>query len=47
MEPSPKAVNALLFLFLCYNNARVAPPQVVAHPDWDYLALAFVAVSAL
>jgi BASS family bile acid:Na+ symporter len=42
-----KAVNAMVLLFLCYSNATVALPQVVADPDWDYLALVGVAASGL
>ena len=47
LKPTLKLVNALVLLFLCYCNATAALPQVVAHPDWDYLALVVVAASGL
>jgi BASS family bile acid:Na+ symporter len=47
LKPSLKLVNALVLLFLCYCNATVALPRVVADPDWDYLALVGVAASGL
>jgi BASS family bile acid:Na+ symporter len=47
LKPTLKAVNALVLLFLCYSNSTVALPQVVADPDWDYLALVAVAASGL
>ena len=45
LKPSLKVANVLILLFLCYSNATVALPQVIAHPDWDFLALVLVAVS--
>jgi BASS family bile acid:Na+ symporter len=39
VKPAVKFVNALIILFLCYANAAVSLPQVVAHPDWDFLLI--------
>jgi BASS family bile acid:Na+ symporter len=47
VKPALKAVNALVLVLLCYSNATVALPQVVAKPDWDYLLLIGAAASAL
>jgi BASS family bile acid:Na+ symporter len=47
LKPMLKLANSFVLLFLCYSNASVALPQVVAHPDWDYLVLVVVAVSSL
>ena len=47
IKPVLKPVNALVLLLLCYCNAAVALPQVIAEPDWDYLALVGVATSGL
>ena len=47
LKPSLKVANVLILLFLCYSNATVALPQVIAHPDWDFLALVLVAVSGM
>ncbi len=46
-KPALKAVSALVLLLLCYSNAAVALPGVVADPDWDYLALVGVAATGL
>jgi BASS family bile acid:Na+ symporter len=46
-KPALKVLNALVLLALCYSNATVALPQVVADPDWDYLGLVGVAASGL
>ena len=45
LKPTQKLINVLVLLYLCYSNATVALPQVVADPDWDFLALVGVAVS--
>jgi BASS family bile acid:Na+ symporter len=47
LKPTLKAVNAIILLSLCYVNASVALPQVVADPDWDYLALVGASASGL
>jgi BASS family bile acid:Na+ symporter len=47
LRPALKLVNAVVLLVLCYANASVSLPQVVAEPDWDQLALVVAAVSAL
>jgi BASS family bile acid:Na+ symporter len=47
LKPTLKLVNAAVLLFLCYSNATVALPQVVANPDWDYLGLVIAAATAL
>jgi BASS family bile acid:Na+ symporter len=47
LKPVLKLLNAAILLFLCYSNATVALPQVVANPDWDYLGLVIAAASGL
>jgi BASS family bile acid:Na+ symporter len=47
LKPTLKLLNVVVLLFLCYCNATVALPQVVAAPDWDYLVLVAVAVFGL
>lgn len=47
LKPLLKVVTVGVLLALCYCNAAVALPQVVAHPDWDYLALVAVAAGGL
>lgn len=42
-----KPLSTLVLLFLCYGNATVALPQVMANPDWDYFALVLLAVVGL
>jgi BASS family bile acid:Na+ symporter len=42
-----KLLNSVLLLFLCYANAAGSLPQVLGHPDWDFLAMVLVAVTAL
>jgi BASS family bile acid:Na+ symporter len=37
--PAFKLANLIDLLVLNYSNAAVALPQVVARPDWDFLAL--------
>jgi BASS family bile acid:Na+ symporter len=39
VKPHLKLVNSLTLLTLNYINGAVALPQVVAYPDWDFLAL--------
>jgi bile acid:Na+ symporter, BASS family len=46
IKPHLKLVNCLTLLALNYTNAAVALPQVVAYPDWDFLAL-ILAVAVL
>ncbi len=47
LGPRLKLVNALVLLVLCYANASLSLPQVVAAPDWDLLVLLLAAVIAL
>ncbi len=42
-----KIVNSMALVFLCYANASTALPQMIAEPDWDYLAGIVVIVVAL
>jgi BASS family bile acid:Na+ symporter len=46
-KPVLKLVNAVNLLLLCYANAAVALPAVVADPDWDFLAVMLTIVVAL
>jgi len=46
-KPALKLANSLALLFLCYVNASTALPQMVAEPDWDFLAVILVVVAAL
>jgi BASS family bile acid:Na+ symporter len=46
-KPVLKLANALILLFLCYANAAVALPQVVANPDWDFLLVVLGVAFAL
>jgi BASS family bile acid:Na+ symporter len=39
--------NSLVLLFLCYTNASGSLPQVLGHPDWDFLALVLAGATAL
>jgi BASS family bile acid:Na+ symporter len=39
MQPPVKIANSAVLLLLCYMNAAVSLPQIVAHPDADFLAL--------
>jgi BASS family bile acid:Na+ symporter len=43
-RPVMKLANAASLLILCYANATVALPHIVADPDWDYLGLTVTAV---
>jgi bile acid:Na+ symporter, BASS family len=47
VKPSVKLVNSLVLLTLCYSNAAVALPKTFAEPDWDFLAVMLVIVTAL
>jgi BASS family bile acid:Na+ symporter len=39
-----KPLSACALLVLCYANASACLPQVLGHPDWDFLALVVLAV---
>jgi BASS family bile acid:Na+ symporter len=39
IRPHLKLVNCLILLALNYTNGAVSLPEVVAYPDWDFLAL--------
>jgi bile acid:Na+ symporter, BASS family len=39
MQPAVKIANTAVLLLLCYMNAAVSLPHVVAQPDADFLAL--------
>jgi BASS family bile acid:Na+ symporter len=45
--PLLKLMNSVNLLLLCYANAAVALPAVVADPDWDFLAVMLAIVLAL
>jgi BASS family bile acid:Na+ symporter len=47
LKPGLKLLNSLTLLVLMYSNAAVTLPQVVARPDWDFLAVMFAIVSLL
>jgi bile acid:Na+ symporter, BASS family len=47
LKPGLKLANSVALLGLCYANAAVALPRVVAEPDWDYLALILGAAAGL
>jgi BASS family bile acid:Na+ symporter len=44
LMPRLKLINAVLLVFLCYMNGSAALPQIVAYPDWDFMALIMSAV---
>ncbi len=46
-KPLVKAINSVNLLVLLYSNASVALPDVVQNPDFDFLAVMFVIVTAL
>jgi BASS family bile acid:Na+ symporter len=46
-RPVMKLVNALILLFLCYVNASASLPEIVAHPDWDFLLIVVLIAFAL
>jgi len=47
IRPQLKLGSALVLLVLCYANAAVALPHVLADPDWDFVAMLLTAVAAL
>jgi BASS family bile acid:Na+ symporter len=46
-KPALKLVNSINLLLLTYSNASLSLPQVVAEPDWDFLAVILAAVACL
>jgi BASS family bile acid:Na+ symporter len=46
-RPVLKLVNSVNLLLLNYANASVSLPQIVAAPDWDFLAVSLAVVVAL
>jgi BASS family bile acid:Na+ symporter len=46
-RPALKLFNSVALLVLCYANAAVSLPETVANPDWDFLAVMLVIVTAL
>jgi BASS family bile acid:Na+ symporter len=46
-QPVLKVVNSVNLLLLNYSNASVSLPEVVADPDWDFLAVTLAIVVAL
>jgi BASS family bile acid:Na+ symporter len=46
-RPVLKLVNSINLLLLNYANASVSLPQIVAAPDWDFLAVSLAVVVAL
>lgn len=47
LKPALKVTNTLVLLTLCYANASVALPRTFADPDWDFLAVMLLIVTAL
>ncbi len=47
IKPALKVFNSLVLLFLCYINASTALPQMIAKPDWDFIAMIGTVVTAL
>jgi BASS family bile acid:Na+ symporter len=47
LKPGLKLASTLALLGLCYANAAVALPRIVAQPDWDFLALILGAAAGL
>ncbi|MBN9122008.1 MAG: response regulator [Planctomycetes bacterium] len=45
--PWAKRLTAVVLLVLCYANASVCLPGVVAEPDWDFLALVAAAAGLM
>ena len=45
--PSLKVANLVVLLTLNYSNAAVALPQLVAQPDWDFMALVVVLATTM
>jgi bile acid:Na+ symporter, BASS family len=46
-QPVLKLINSVNLLLLNYSNASVSLPQMVAAPDWDFLAVTLAIVVAL
>jgi BASS family bile acid:Na+ symporter len=46
-RPMLKLTNSANLLVLCYSNAAVALPGVVANPDWDFMGVMLVIVLGL
>jgi BASS family bile acid:Na+ symporter len=42
IQPAAKVANTAVLILLCYLNAAVSLPRIVAHPDADFLLLVFV-----
>lgn len=47
MQPPVKIANSMVLLLLCYINAAVSLPQIVANPDADFLVLVLVVTACL
>jgi BASS family bile acid:Na+ symporter len=47
LKPRLKFGNAIVLLFLCYANASLSLPDLVAQPDWDFMAVVLAVVVAL
>jgi BASS family bile acid:Na+ symporter len=47
LRPKLRLANSVVLLLLCYINASVALPHIVAQPDWDLLAFVAGVVLAL
>ena len=47
VKPILKLINSVVLFGLNYSNASVALPQMVAQPDWDFLAVTLVIVLAM
>jgi bile acid:Na+ symporter, BASS family len=47
LQSAAKFVNMVVLLLLCYLNAAVSLPHVLAHPDLDFLAMALGVTTAL
>jgi BASS family bile acid:Na+ symporter len=46
-RPALKVFNSVTILLLCYMNAAVSLPDMVADPDWDFLGVMLVIVTGL
>ncbi|MCX7664608.1 MAG: bile acid:sodium symporter [Gemmataceae bacterium] len=47
IKPYLKMVNSCVLIVLCYSNAAVALPKIIAQPDWDFLAVLLIIVTGL
>jgi BASS family bile acid:Na+ symporter len=47
VERRLKAVAPVTLLLLCYANASSCLPEVLEHPDWDFLGIVLVSVTGL